>query len=266
MNRHTPPPPSPSPQAMDKYAESMKDLKQLLELDNENSVAKTEFSAVKQMWEKQLRQLQEKNEKVKGNKPSPGKKKSSSGHKQKASSRDKTRQQQELAQLLVETKNKVKEMKRGDLSFTEKPSEYLNASKTTYYKPTHTQQESSTAGTSRRRKVVIEEEGEEGEQAPGKKVLDTKTTAACEDQSQPTKKADSHEAMEEREDPKEEEEGREQLLETGTRSSEDVVQSVLQEEEGTADVTLPLSENRAESTGKEAEERVVKDAQLVSCW
>ena len=130
-------------QALGKYGESMKDLKQLLELDGENTVAKGEYAAVKQLWEKELRQLQDKNQKQKEKKSSHlSRKKSGQGHKQRAATKERERekekeksmQQRELEQLLAETKNKMKELKKDPLAFAENPSEYLSASQTTYYK------------------------------------------------------------------------------------------------------------------------------------
>lgn len=156
-------------QAMARYADSMKDLKQLLELDNENSVARGEYATVKQLWEKQLRQLQDKSQKQKGKKSN--KKKSSPGQKHKGATKERGRdmQQQELEQLLAETKNKMKELEkevRDPLTFAENSSEYLNASKTTYYTAPATAQQKATAasGGTRRRKVVVEEE--RGEEQP----------------------------------------------------------------------------------------------------
>ena len=131
----------------------MKDLKHLLEQDNENSAAKTEYAEVKQLWEKQLRHLQATNQQQ-GKKPS---KKKTKQHKNKESAkeRNQTTQQSQLEQLLAETKAKKDRLKKEsiELSSKENPSEYLSAGKTTYYKPPET-----TA--KRRRKVVVEEEEE----------------------------------------------------------------------------------------------------------
>ena len=41
-----------------RYGEAVKDLKMLLDLDPENAIAKKEFAEVKQLWEKELRELQ----------------------------------------------------------------------------------------------------------------------------------------------------------------------------------------------------------------
>lgn len=177
---------------MERYAESMKDLKQLLEVDGENPSAKGEYNEVKQLWEKQLRQLQASSQKQSGSQKQRGKKvshsnkkKHSPAHKNKVSSKEseKSVQQKELEQLLAETKNKMKALKkevRDPSSFPEDSSEYLSASKTTYYSKPHGH--SASQGSSvRRRKVVVEEEEEEGEgEEEGRKGEQPSTVPATE--------------------------------------------------------------------------------------
>lgn len=164
-------------QAMKKYGEAMKDLKQLLETDQENSAALSECAEVKQLWEKQLRQLQatKQQQRQREKKTPHASKKKKSNHTQRnkiaPKEKEKLPQQTELEQLLAETKSKMKKMKedgRGASSFTENPLDYLTASKTTYYKEPKEPEEPQTTG--RRRKVVIEEadEGVEGEGKEGR--------------------------------------------------------------------------------------------------
>lgn len=128
---------------MERYADATKDLKQLLKVDPENTAGKTEFAEVKQLWEKQLRELQ-------------GKQQQQSQQKGRVFPEQPLDKKQELEQLLAETKSKMNELKR---EVSEVPGEFLTASKTTYYKDQ--ENTGSQANTKQRRKVKVEEVGEE---------------------------------------------------------------------------------------------------------
>ena len=137
-------------QVLERYADSMKDLKQLLGLDSENSAAKTEYAEVKQLWEKQLRHLQEKKQHSKEKTTHFQKNKGRTEERKKSGQSD---QQQELKQLLAETKHKMKELKkevRHPMTFSD--NEYLTANKTTYYDSTTLSQTATE-----HKKVVTEE-------------------------------------------------------------------------------------------------------------
>lgn len=163
---------------MKNFGESLKDLKLLLEVDDANAAAKGEYVQVKQLWEKALRQLQTANQQARTKKTSHSSKKKSQGHKNKGGNKEektaekRERQKKELEQLLAETKSKMKELKkevRAPLGFAENSSEYLTASKTTYYDQPPQNVPQGSAGV-RRRKVVIEEEGEGEEEEGGAPV------------------------------------------------------------------------------------------------
>ena len=154
---------------MDKYAESAKDLKQLLSVDQSNSVARAELEEVKKLWEKKLRLLQadSQQQKVKigegekrrntrkghlGGVEKDKERKKEGGVKGKGIS-----QREELEQLLAMTKNKMMEMekvssklasatttaataKKGAETGTQpssSSSDCLQASTTTYNKQQH---------------------------------------------------------------------------------------------------------------------------------
>ena len=198
-------------QALEKFSESMKDLKKLLSLDADNSAAKGEYAEVKHLWEKQLRKIQQQQQRQ-GGKQTSGSKKKQSSQQQKTKSggggKEKSIQQRELEQLLEETKSKVKQLKENPMSFSETAgSAYLNASKTTYYKPKSTSQPrlqpnpettshphtrlnvepkasptlqpssqpTSQLASTKRRRVVVEEVGEETKQEAKEKRQEEKT-------------------------------------------------------------------------------------------
>ena len=186
----------------------MKDLKQLLVLDAENSAAKSEYGEVKQLWEKQLRKLQATTEPSQSSQPSQqarsqrGRKQPSSSKKKQAhkvksptggkegGTKEKSVQQRELKQLLEETKSKMKELKENPMAFASAGSDYLNASKTTYFNKTPQPRaeapvqpeaqlppQATAQPSTRRRKIVVEEERSE-EVTPS---LSQASTTACTD-------------------------------------------------------------------------------------
>ena len=142
-------------QEMKRYAESMKDLKLLLERDAENSAAQSEYTQVKKLWEKELRQLQASNlqqQKQERKQTPSSRKKAQKGKpapKSAAKDKDKLQQQRELEKLLAETRTKMQELKEVQEAF--KGTEYLTPEKTTQYK--NLVQTASQAASTVHRKV-----------------------------------------------------------------------------------------------------------------
>lgn len=113
-------------QALSKFLEATKDLKTLLEIDPNNSVAQQELADVKQLWTKKLRELQQ--QKGSGAKVAPGSQKTKSG-KTGGSSRKKSGQRKSskdtvrtnpLAEL-QKKKNELERLLQEAAKFKEEP-------------------------------------------------------------------------------------------------------------------------------------------------
>ena len=160
---------------MEKFADSLKDLKQLLEVDKKNSAARAEFEEVKKLWEKQLRVLQadaqQQKKAAEGDSKLKGARKEHGGEKEKKG-REATHSREELERLLAATKSRIKEMeKTTKLDSTKSKTEAPTAAAKSPPNPrsrtsgqrqpnlgnSSSSSSNSAAKKSKRRKVMVEE-------------------------------------------------------------------------------------------------------------
>ena len=168
-------------QALKRYSEAAKDLKTLLDIDPKNSAAKKELAAVKDLWGKELREIQSKQQDAprsgqRGQRPgvkspsgsgkrSPGGQRGN-GKRQQSGSRKSTFDNLHGSQNDPGKKSAVETLLGGRASDasakTNPPAEdasdgFLTPRRTTYYKETASQEGRSDQSSVKRKRIVIEE-------------------------------------------------------------------------------------------------------------
>jgi len=159
------------PQTLKNYSGSVKDLKQLLEIDRKNSAALAELEEVKKLWEKQLREvqasLQARRESPEGNKSSKVTQKEKKGTDKERKTDTDRMQREKLSKILAAAQSSLEELKKESTQRQQspsKPSPTLGRSRNSSQRQpnsghTPDSASSTTGKKGKRRKVMVEEVG-----------------------------------------------------------------------------------------------------------